>query len=138
MKKIMLIAAAAGLSLVAAAPPSHWRNSADTQVTGNGYPPCSRTVVDRCIQLYERGVATAANLALNERLGPNRPGVGLAAILPAPAPYAEPEPYRDEEAYAFAEPAEAPYSDEWADEEEYAAWNAEEDEAGYGEDVSGM
>ena len=26
-----------------------------------GYPPCSRTVTDRCIQLYERGVTGRGN-----------------------------------------------------------------------------
>ncbi len=70
MKKIMITAAAAGLGLVAAAPPSHLRHSAvQDEGAGRGYPPCSRTVTDRCIQLYERGVATRTNLALNERLG---------------------------------------------------------------------
>ena len=70
MKKIMLIATLAGAGLVAAAPPSHWRATSDN---GNGavkgYPACSKTVTDRCIQLHERGVATRTNLALNDRLG---------------------------------------------------------------------
>jgi hypothetical protein len=37
----------------------------------HGYPPCSRSVRDRCIQLYERGVASPHNLAMNERYGPS-------------------------------------------------------------------
>ncbi len=70
MKKLAVFTAIAGLTLVSAAPPSHWSRSADgDEWTGRGYPPCSRTVTDRCIQLYERGVRTRANLALNERLG---------------------------------------------------------------------
>ncbi len=70
MKKLFVFTAVAGLTLVSAAPPSHWRSTAaERQWSGNGYPPCTRTRTDRCIQLYERGVATRANLALNERLG---------------------------------------------------------------------
>ena len=72
MKKLAMFAAAAGLTLVSAAPPSHWSRGANGDGSaGRGYPPCSRTVTDRCIQLYERGVRTRANLALNERLGMN-------------------------------------------------------------------
>ncbi len=71
MKKLHLFAAAAGLTLVGAAPPpSSW--DAGEGTASGGYPPCSRTVTDRCIQLYERGVRTPQNLALNERLGPGR------------------------------------------------------------------
>ncbi len=70
MKKLALFTAVAGLTLVSAAPPSQWSRSVDgNQGAGRGYPPCSRTVTDRCIQLYERGIRTRANLALNERLG---------------------------------------------------------------------
>ncbi len=78
MKKLALFTALAGITLVGAAPPSHWsRSSSGGDYAGNGYPPCSRTVQDRCIQLYERGVAMRANLALNERLGMHD---GLAAM----------------------------------------------------------
>ncbi len=78
MKKLMLVVVLAGGTLVAAAPPGQWRGaSAGETATGGGYPACSRTVKDRCIQLYERGVATRANLALNERLGMHD---GLAAM----------------------------------------------------------
>jgi hypothetical protein len=53
MKKLIFLAAAAGLGLVSASPPP-------TTAAGAGapaaYPPCSRTVTDHCIQLYERGV----------------------------------------------------------------------------------
>ncbi len=69
MKKLAIFTAVAGLTLVSAAP-SHWSRGADgDEWAGRGYPPCSRTVTDRCIQLYERGIRTRANLALNERLG---------------------------------------------------------------------
>ena len=78
MKKLAMFAAVAGLTLVSAAPPAHWsRGTGGDEWAGRGYPPCSRTITDRCIQLYERGVRTRANLALNERLGMNN---GLAAM----------------------------------------------------------
>ena len=91
MKKLFVFTALAGLTLVSAAPPSHWRSTAaEREWTGNGYPPCTRTRTDRCIQLYERGVATRTNLALNERLGmddrvmamggPYEPVYGLAPV----------------------------------------------------------
>ena len=53
MKKLFLFAAVAGLGLAASAPPSAQSSSA---AASRGYPPCSRTVTDRCIQTYERGV----------------------------------------------------------------------------------
>jgi hypothetical protein len=86
MKKLALFTAVAGLTLVSAAPPSHWSRSADGEKwAGNGYPPCSRTVTDRCIQLYERGVRTPTNLALNERLGISNRGVAMGGPYePAP------------------------------------------------------
>jgi hypothetical protein len=55
MKRLFLFAAVAGLGLVSAGPPGEHR----TRAQGHGedaYPPCSRTVRDNCIQLYERGV----------------------------------------------------------------------------------
>ena len=104
MKKILLITAMGGLALVAAAPPAHWTRTADVGARG-GYPPCSRTVTDRCIQLYERGVATAANLELNERLGMGGAPVQVAAVAPE-QPY-----YPDEEEHASAEPLNGPLTD---------------------------
>lgn len=68
MKMLSLFAATAGLTLLGAAPP----RMDGPPGAGGGYPPCSRTVTDRCIQLYERGVASPRNLAMNERLGPGR------------------------------------------------------------------
>lgn len=44
--------------------------------TWDGYPPCSATMKDSCIQLYERGVATQANLALNENMEGSTMAVG--------------------------------------------------------------
>jgi hypothetical protein len=70
MKKLCLFAALAGLGLAASAPPTAGTSASAT--AAGGYPPCSRTVTDRCIQLYERGVNTRANLAMNARLGPGR------------------------------------------------------------------
>lgn len=128
MKKLGIFAAVCGLTLVAAAPHD----------TAGGYPPCSATVTDRCIQLYERGVATPTNLALNEQLGPDRAGVGLAAMG---GPY-EPIEQEDEYASAWSE-HEAPAADDWtAEEDELAAYEPEyQDEpyyGGYEEGVSGM
>jgi hypothetical protein len=90
MKKIAMFAAIGGLALVSAAPPKHVSSSGTGGESSGGYPACSRTITDRCIQLYERGVATPANLALNERLGMNTPGRGMAAMIAMGGPY---EPY---------------------------------------------
>src|SRR5687767_1603380 len=51
--------------LVGAAPPG----PAMPGDEGVDYPPCSRQVRDRCIQLHERGVATPENLAVNRGEG---------------------------------------------------------------------
>ena len=73
MKKMLLFAvAASGLTLVGASPVPY--SAAGDEAA---YPPCSRTVTDRCIQLYERGVATQDNLALNDDLGQDAPEPGL-------------------------------------------------------------
>jgi hypothetical protein len=63
MKKLILFAAVAGLGLTSASPdyPGGPREAR------SGYPPCSRAVRDNCIQLYERGVRTPANLAQNAK-----------------------------------------------------------------------
>lgn len=71
MKMLSFFAATAGLTLLGAAPPAMDGMDGPPGMA-NGYPPCSRHVTDRCIQLYERGVATPRNLAMNERLGPGR------------------------------------------------------------------
>jgi hypothetical protein len=78
--RLSLFAAIAGLGLVSAAPPGGEPGTTgatapkaaapQAQRSAHGYPPCSRTVRDRCIQLYERGVRTSENLAANRRLGP--------------------------------------------------------------------
>jgi hypothetical protein len=78
--KGLLFFSATALILVGAAPSDHMRGHHGIRIV-NGYPPCSRTVQDRCIQLYERGVATAANLALNERLGPGRSWTAMGGPL---------------------------------------------------------
>lgn len=84
MKKILLFAAVAGLTLVSASPPDDIL--AEEDVAKAGYPACSRTVTDRCIQMYERGVASRGNLARNDDLGTDPPGVGLSGhAMPAPA-----------------------------------------------------
>jgi|ERR1043165_544223 hypothetical protein len=65
MKKLFLFAAAAGLGLISASPPhSDYDGPSEAR---SGYPPCSRTVRDRCIQLYERGVRSPENLAENAK-----------------------------------------------------------------------
>ena len=55
MKKLLLFAAVAGLGLVSASPPGKGPDNGAREARRH-YPPCSRTVTDRCIQLYERGV----------------------------------------------------------------------------------
>ena len=132
MKKIALPGSVCGLLLVAAAPPSNW-NGASAESSG-GYPPCSATVTDRCIQLYERGVATPTNLALNERLGIDQPGVGLAAMG---GPY---EPVEEADDYAAAWSGhEEPVADDWtAQEDEFAAYDAPYDEAEYYSEDEGV
>jgi hypothetical protein len=66
MKKLFLFAAVAGLGLVSAGPPDKDEMAGPPESRG-GYPPCSRTVTDNCIQLYERGVRARDNLARNHR-----------------------------------------------------------------------
>lgn len=56
MKKLLLFAAVAGLGLVSASPPAKGPDNGEREARRH-YPPCSRTVTDRCIQLYERGRA---------------------------------------------------------------------------------
>lgn len=115
MNKVAIFAAVSGLTLIAAAPHD----------SAGGYPPCSATVTDSCIQLYERGVATETNLALNEQLGPDRAGVGLAAMG---GPY---EPIEPDEDYAAYEADE--YGSDWTAEEPVAAddWTADEESLAY-------
>ena len=79
MKKLCIFAAVAGLGLVSAAPPPG-TSSTGAATAWSEYPPCSRTVTDRCIQLYERGVRTRENLARNQRPG----GAGQAAAMGGP------------------------------------------------------
>jgi hypothetical protein len=121
MKRIGIFSAVCVLTLVGAAPYD----------TGSGYPPCSATVTDSCIQLYEPGVATRTNLALNEELGPDRAGVGLAAMG---GPY---QPVEVEEDYAVWDD-QAPEPEDWtADDDEYAAYEPyyeDEPEDYYAED----
>jgi hypothetical protein len=97
---------AAGLALAGAAFAQTYYEDDGAVGSQGGYPPCSATITDRCIQLYEPGVATPQNLALNEQLGPGRTATALAAADVQPAePYeGEPsEPYYTGNAYA--EPA---------------------------------
>lgn len=47
--------------------------------SSGGYPACSRTVTDRCIQLYERGVRSSANLAMNRSMAAGTGGPYEAA-----------------------------------------------------------
>ena len=70
MKASILFAVFAGLTLVSAAPPGS--KAITTADAVAGYPPCSATVTDRCIQLYERGVRAA-------KAAPAKP----AAVKPA-------------------------------------------------------
>jgi len=71
MKMPSLFAAAAGLTLLGASPPPMDGMYGPPGGPG-GYPPCTSRGQDRCIQLYERGVANPRNLAMNDRFGPGR------------------------------------------------------------------
>jgi hypothetical protein len=85
MKKQLLFAAVAGLTLVSAHPGPD--PAIATGESRSGYPPCSRTVTDRCIQLHERGVRSPANLARNAAPAAPAPVVAAGAVPPtAPAP----------------------------------------------------
>ena len=77
MKKQMLFAAVAGLTLVSAHPGP--QPALECEARSN-YPPCSRTVTDRCIQLYERGVRAPANLARNSATPAHGPVVAVGAV----------------------------------------------------------
>ena len=77
MKKRLLFAAVAGLGLISASPPGP-KDGSHPREAGAGYPPCSRTVTDRCIQLDERGVRRPENLARNERHVGHQPPVETA------------------------------------------------------------
>lgn len=88
MKKALILAAAAGVMLVGSAPPG----PAMPGDEGVDYPPCSRTLRDRCIQLHERGVASAENLAVNRgEASPDRYAAGPDGDddMPPPGPYAD-------------------------------------------------
>ena len=52
--------------------------AAGEPVNASGYPPCSRTVTDRCIQLYERRVRAAL---------PRRPSPAMGGPIEGPAGY---------------------------------------------------
>ena len=88
MKKALLLAAAAGAFLVGFAPPG----PAAPGDEGVDYPPCSRKLRDRCIQLHERGVGSPENLAVNRgEAEPDRYAGGPDGDddIPPPGPYAE-------------------------------------------------
>jgi hypothetical protein len=88
VKKALFLAAAAGSLLVGFAPPG----PAMPGDEGVDYPPCSRSLRDRCIQLHERGVASPGNLAINRgEAEPDRYARGPDGDddMPPPGPYAE-------------------------------------------------
>jgi hypothetical protein len=65
MKTSLLFAAVAGITLVSAAPPADpipWEDEESL----SSYPPCSRTVTDRCIQTNERGGASRQDMVRND------------------------------------------------------------------------
>ena len=84
MKRLCIFAAVAGLGLVSAAPPPSTSGQGATTAWSE-YPPCSRTVTDRCIQLYERGVRTRENMARNQRPGGAREATAMGGPYEAPA-----------------------------------------------------
>jgi hypothetical protein len=88
VKKALILAAAAGAMLVGSAPPG----PAMPGDEGVDYPPCSRSLRDRCIQLHERGVATPENLAINRGdASPDHYAGGPDGDddIPPPGPYAD-------------------------------------------------
>ena len=90
MKKLFLFAAVAGLGLVSASPPGP-EDVQGPDEARTGYPPCSATVSDECIQLHERGVGSRENLAENRHRERHRERrreeLGMAeGDEPAPAP----------------------------------------------------
>lgn len=62
--KLCLFAAVAGLTLVSASPPGGGDDAASASAAA-AYPPCSRTVKDRCIQLDEGSAKAPGDLAAN-------------------------------------------------------------------------
>ena len=73
MKIQVFLVAIAGFALVSASPPSDpipWEDEESLR----DYPPCSRTVTDRCIQTNERGGATRTKLARNDHLAEDMTG----------------------------------------------------------------
>jgi hypothetical protein len=90
MMKLSIFAAVAGLALVSASPPEGGKG-ASSESASAVYPPCSRTVKDRCIQLYERGVGSSENLAANAGKeaaatgGPYEPAPAAAVYPPCSA-----------------------------------------------------
>lgn len=68
MKKQLLLAAVAGLTLVSTAPPADpipWEDEESL----SSYPTCSATVTDRCIQGNARGAARRDSAARNDAAG---------------------------------------------------------------------
>ena len=146
-----MIAYTAGLVLAGAAfAQSYYSGEGPIEARG-GYPPCSATITDRCIQLYEPGVATPTNLALNERLGD---GNQMAAVEPvAPADdyaYAEYDntavggPYEPIDEYYEADVHEpvasdyegvgGPYEEAWANDYALGDWSPEQSYPAYEDD----
>ena len=73
MKSILILAAGVSMASAGLAQTTAM-NSNDANMTG--YPACSATVTDSCIQLYERGVRNQANLAMNASMNGSTMAVG--------------------------------------------------------------
>ena len=72
MRRFALIAAALWTASGAVAQTD--MSMVDEHSAMSGYPACSGSIADSCIQLYERGVDTSANLALNRH---GEPGIAM-------------------------------------------------------------
>lgn len=79
MIRASLFAVIAGTALVSAAPPVHGPSAA---VSADGYPPCSATVTDRCVQTYERGVGTVAAAPIRTAQGGPYESASTAIMSP--------------------------------------------------------
>jgi hypothetical protein len=78
MKKLILFAAVAGLGLVSASPPGE-KPSEGPREARSGYPPCSRTVTDRCIQRSARHVRERGHASTSHRTAPPAAATARAA-----------------------------------------------------------
>jgi hypothetical protein len=74
-----------GLFMLVSASPPPGPGEAPEGAQG-GYPPCSGSLRDRCIQLNERAARTPENMALNDELGGDDEAEGPEHMAEGPPP----------------------------------------------------